>query len=59
MIQIIYNILGCIRYARLLNKFIFTDDPITFSELFSWIKAYGSARAYSDLKKHWDHHNDY
>lgn len=59
MFQIIRNIFGCIRYARLLNKSLFTDDPITISELILWINSYGSAQVLKDLKKHWDHHNDY
>lgn len=56
---LIKNIQTLFGLLKQLNKTLFIDNPITYKELYQWVKLHWLSKVVEDLKRIWDRHNDY
>lgn len=53
------NIWDLFSLRKSLNETVFQTNPITYYEMYEWVKVHGVKTVRDDLKKMWDTHNDH
>ncbi len=57
--SLLENLMMLYSLTKHLNGTLFQQNPITYLELYQWLKLHGIEKVLTDLKQIWNSHNDY